>query len=62
MQPTERSTSVCSAGVVDMDVLRVTVVINGLNLTGWQIAAMLREDHEVIPELASLKVPYPSHI
>ena len=45
-----------------MDVLRVTVVINGLNLTGWQIAAMLREDHEVIPELASLKVPYPSHI
>lgn len=39
-----------------MDVLRVTVVINRLNLTGWQIAAMLRDDHGVIPELASLKV------
>ena len=51
-----------SAGVVDIDLLRVTVVINGLNMTGWQIAAMLREDYGVIPELASLKVPYASHI
>ncbi len=36
--------------------MRITVAISGLGLTGWQLAAMLREEHAVIPELASLKV------
>ena len=35
---------------------RITVAISGLGLTGWQLATMLREEHAVIPELASLKV------
>ena len=43
-------------GVLEMDALRVTVALSGLGLTGWQLAKMLREEHAVIPELASLKV------
>lgn len=39
-----------------MDLLRITVAIDGLRLTGWELSAMLQEEHAVIPELASFKV------
>ena len=48
----------CLSGVLEMDALRITVALSGLGLTGWQLASMLRVEHAVIPELASLKVCY----
>ena len=43
-------------GALENDPLRITVVIDGLLLTGWEVSEILQQEHAVIPELASLKV------
>ena len=43
-------------GALESDLLRITVVMDGLLLTGWEVSEILQQEHAVIPELASLKV------